>query len=193
MKNRRLLYKNNDIAIFFKNKKYYLSVKLNEDDLFFQKYFFENYYKPTKNFLLRFIMVKDNKLLFEFPNDFNFIDYTFKTKYDFLSDKCRLKRIVFNDKNLEYDFNNFIIKEIIELKQYNQLEKNEFEKIKNKFNFSAANETKKFYSNVVSDLIFNKLLIHKKKNKFFFLDYSVFSFSKSLQIENSKKINYCEL
>ena len=193
MKNKRVIYKDDDLTIFYKGKKNYLSVELNEDDLYFQKFFFENCYNPTKNFLLRFIAVDNNKLLFEFPSDFNFIDYSFQTKYNFLTDKCKLKRFFFNNVDLEYNLNNFIIKEIFELKHGNELEKNEFKKIKNKFNFSNGNETKKFYSNVVSDLIFNKLLIHKKENKFFFLDYGTFSITNSLQIEDTKKINYCEI
>lgn len=192
MKIKRIIYKNNDIVIFLEGKKNYLSVELNEDSHFL-KYFFKNYYKPIKNFLLKFVMVEDNKLLFEFPCDFNFNDYSFKTKYNFLTDKCKLKRLIFNNVDLEYNFNNFIIKEILELKQNNQLEKSEFDEIKNKFNFSNENKSEKFYSNVVSDLIFKKLLIHRKENKFYFLDYSTFSISNSLQIEDSQKINYCEI
>ncbi len=193
MKNRRLIYKNNDIVIFLKGKKNYLSVELNEDDLHFQKYFFKNYYKPTKNFLLKFVMVEDNKLLFEFPSDFNFIDYSFITKYDFLTDICKFKRLLLKNVDLEYNLNNFIIKELLELKQDNLIEKNQLKEIMTKFSFLKIKSPKKYYINVISDLIFKKLLIHRKENKFYFLDYATFSISNTLQIEDNKKINYCEL
>ena len=193
MKNKRVKYKNNNIVIFLKGKKNYLSVELDEDDFIFQKHFFENYYNPTKNFLLKFVKVEENKLLFVFPSDFVYKDYSFHTKYNFLTDICKLKRLIIDNVDLEYNLDNFIVKEILELKQCKPIKINELNKIIKKCGISLENITEKFYINVASDLIFNKLLIHKRKDKFFFLDYPVFSISTSLQIEDSKKINYCEL
>ena len=193
MKNKRILFKKDNLTIFFKRKKTYLSVEIDKKSFDFQTYFFENYYIPNKDFLLNYIGTDDGKLLFGFPDDFNFIDYEFKTKYSFLTNICKFKRLLFNDIDLEYNLKNFLIKKIIELKQGKLIEKNTFKKICKKFNFSTERINQKFYSNVIGTLIFNKLLIHKRKDKFFFLDYNVFSISTSLQIEDNKKINYCDL
>lgn len=192
MKNKRVIYKDDNLTIFLKGKKNYLSVELDEEDFDFQTQFFENYYIPNNNFLLNYVGTDDNKLLFVFPDDFNFIDYTFRTKYDFVTDISKIKRFININTELEYDLNNSIIKKILELKPDLPFKVNNFKEIIDSYNLLPS-KNKKFYNNVVSDLIFNKLLIHKRIDKFFFLDYGVFSISSSLQIEDSKKINYCEL
>jgi len=191
--NKCILFKKDNLTIFYKRKKTYLSVEIDKKSFNFHTYFFKNYYNPNNNFLLNYKGTDDDKLLFVFPDDFNFIDYSFKTKYNFLTNSCKFKRLLFKNVDLEYNLNNFIIKRIIELKKDNLIEKDTFLKICKKFNFSLERINEKFYSNVIGTLIFDKLLIHKRKDKFFFLDYNVFTISTGLQIEDSVKINYFEI
>lgn len=188
MKNKVILFKKDDLTIFLHKKRCFLSVLISEDELSFQKYFYENFYNQKRNFLLQYCETVGNELIFIFPEDFNFINYTFKNKNYFLSKIGMLKKIIFKDtEDLEYDLNHYIIKSLLSLKPNSPFDIKKIESfIKNKHNYA-------FYDNVISDLIFDKLLIHKNKPEFFFLDYSVYSLADSIRIENNKKIKYSDL
>ena len=210
MKNKHIYFKKDDLLLFLSNKKNYLSVEINEKEEFdFQKNFYEKYYRLKASFLLRYVGDENNKLIFEFPDDFNFNDYHFKTKYYFLTNLSKLKNLLnYKLDKLEYDKNNFVLKSILELKPKKTISFSFISKIYN-FIFKKSSRlyecdeksaawmkknNNKFFNNTVSDLYFNKILIHKKEKKFYFLDYRHLSLSDKLAIEDGENIiNYSEI